>query len=75
MTVAQPASEPNRRLTATPWAIAVEVAHKRIQYGELVEELQDGYVLKLLKRAIFEAVRDAVAESSEPPLSMTGGHS
>lgn len=63
--VASPVNaEGGRVLATTPWAIAVEVAHRSIQYGEFIEQMQDGYIHRLLKRAVFCAVRDAITEHS-----------
>lgn len=55
-----PISEVGRILTATPWAIAVDVAHNRIHYGTLMQ----GYTLTMMKKAVFEAVREALVEHS-----------
>lgn len=60
-----------RVLLKTPHEIAVIVAHDRISYGEFIEALGPD-VLKLLKRAVFEAVRETVAEHSAPPPSPRG---
>lgn len=46
----------------TPHEIGLIVAHQVISYGSEIEKLQDGMVLKLLKKTIFEAVRDTLKE-------------
>ena len=51
------------RLTRTPHEIAVRVAHADIAYGAILENQPE--VLKILKRAIFHAVCDAIVEASE----------
>lgn len=60
-----PSARNGRVLTKTPWEIAVQVAHKEISYGHEIERLQNGHVLPLLKKAIFEAVRRALVENSQ----------
>lgn len=63
-------SNPNngrRMLTTTPWAIALDIAHRRIEYGEIISEAHGGEVLRMLKRAIFLASRDAITECSQAP--------
>lgn len=53
-----------RVLNKTPHEIALIVTHQGISYGKIVEEAHYGYVLKCIKRAIFCAVRDTIAEHS-----------
>lgn len=51
-----PSSKANRVLTKSPWEIATIVAHNEISYGTMIEGLENGHVLPMLKRAIFTAV-------------------
>lgn len=57
-------SEPQRMLLTTPHAIAVMVAHQRIAYGDVIEQAHHGHVLRCVKQAVFQAVRDVVTEYS-----------
>lgn len=53
-----------RVLDKTPHEIAVQIVHHEIQYGTIIEEMHYGFVGKCIKRAIFRAVRDTIAENS-----------
>lgn len=53
-----------RVLDKTPHEIALMVTHHGIIYGKIIEEVHYGFVLKCIKRAIFQAVRDTIAEHS-----------
>jgi hypothetical protein len=55
-----------RILLCRPHEIGMAVAHESINYGLFLEQACDGYVLKKLKQAIFQAVRDTVIERSVP---------
>lgn len=59
-----PDGENDRKLLATPHEVAVQVTHHAINYGLILEEIDHGYVLKLLKQTIFRAVRDTITELS-----------
>lgn len=53
-----------RVLTKTPHEIAVQVTHREIVYGRVIEEAHYGHVARCIKKAIFSAVRDTIAEHS-----------
>lgn len=53
-----------RILLRSPHEIGLVVAHERISYGTFIEKMQDGHILPMLKKAIFEAVRDVITEST-----------
>lgn len=53
-----------RILLCRPHEVAVAVAHEAISYGTFIENMEAGYVLPMLKKAIFEAVRDTVIARS-----------
>lgn len=53
-----------RVLDKTPHEIALLVTHHEIVYGKIIEDAHYGYVLRCIKRAIFQAVRDTIAENS-----------
>lgn len=59
-----PEGQEGRVLLATPHEIGVQVTHHAIQYGMILEGVEHGYVLKLLKQTIFRAVRDTITELS-----------
>jgi hypothetical protein len=52
-------------LSKNAWQIAIIVAHKKIKYGQMLEDRPD--ILVPLKKAIFVAVREAIQEASETP--------
>lgn len=62
-----PGGERGRVLAVTPHQIAVHVTHHAINYGTALEEMQGGYILRLLKQTIFRATRDAICEHSRDP--------
>lgn len=51
--------------TDTPFGVP-SVTHHAIHYGTFLEEMQNGYILRLLKQTIFRATRDTICEHSEP---------
>ena len=56
--------EPRRKITATSLALEIRAA---IRLGEFIDE-GDPVVRQMLRRAIFEAARDVIAEK------LAGGH-
>ncbi|HEY9459254.1 MAG TPA: hypothetical protein VIR04_00485 [Paralcaligenes sp.] len=61
-----PAAQRNRALTTTPHHIGVMVANEYIGYGQIIREAHHGYVLHCLKKQIFRAVTDCIAQHSKP---------
>lgn len=53
---------PNLVLRKTPCEIAISVAHKRIQYGTILEQRPE--LVEMLKSAIYRAVRDAIIDAA-----------
>ena len=47
-------------VSGTAWEIAIEVAHKRVDYGEILRDQPE--ILVPLKQAIFRAIRAALEE-------------
>lgn len=50
-------------MNKTPHYWAIELVHKRLSYGELLEK--QPAILALLKRAMFEAAEEVIGEAME----------
>lgn len=66
MTDDVPSAQVGRVLTKTPWEIAC-VVNNGINFGSSIDELENGVVSKMLRQAIFRAVREAIVEHSCTP--------
>lgn len=60
-----PSAQVGRILTKTPWEIAC-IVNNGIGLGSSIDILEDGMVSKMLRQAIFRAVREAIVEHSCP---------
>ena len=59
------AAQVGRILKKSPHEIAVSVAHVQIQYGTILENNEP--LLRMIKKAIFQTVRDTIVAYSDNP--------
>lgn len=63
-----PSINRGRALTASPYEIALQITHRRINYGTIIETADDGYVFTCLKQVLFRVARDTITELSRAAL-------
>ena len=60
-----PSAQVGRVLTKTPWEVAC-IVNTGINLGSAIDALENGMISKMLRQAIFRAVREAIVEHSTP---------